>query len=293
MANSSAAHNMHNNINGSGAVPLDNSDIGLVPSKSLTEFKLFSELPPELRSKVWELAASEPRSVKLSPGADKTNKYRRRVAFNQASSSIQGQRRHPAILHATFESRSEGLRHYAKCHEKPREKARKYITNTVFINFEVDKFIIDTYQVNAGRQCLPLTSRQNFDIATSEQIAARAQKIEIHVSYFLQSEYMYHTLGEIAREVSQVVAAYDLFATAARSIWEFQDFTVSFNCKAHNEHLDGIEYYRKMVEEEFIQHYRNRIKQSPNCQLLGGEDPRIPRLDFRIRGGAIVAMPDL
>ncbi|CZT48510.1 uncharacterized protein RSE6_09214 [Rhynchosporium secalis] len=121
----------------------------------LEVFELFDKLPPEIRSMIYELMSSESRCVKLFEDS-----RRRRARMHAWNSNVQGQSRHPAIVHVSREARWEALRSYTICHDRPRiyiDKAlitesglvlstqsmkldNAGVKNTYFIDFAKDYF---------------------------------------------------------------------------------------------------------------------------------------------------------
>jgi 2EXR family len=82
-------------------IPLDN------PTQ---QFLKFSNLPKEIKIKIWKVIAHQRRSIKLVANT-------LQLHADHRSHSIQHQRRVPAILHICQESRKEGLIYYDACRE--------------------------------------------------------------------------------------------------------------------------------------------------------------------------------
>jgi hypothetical protein len=107
----------------------------------LTEFTLFSDLPVEVRLKIWALVASEVRRVKLI-GRNGLRNWKHKM------SSIEGQSRHPAMLQVNVEAREEGCRFYTRCQEKKQpphshtghSDHTSDMANVVYINFSREIF---------------------------------------------------------------------------------------------------------------------------------------------------------
>ncbi|PMD63162.1 uncharacterized protein K444DRAFT_626905 [Hyaloscypha bicolor E] len=103
----------------------------LPPAEPLKEFVLFPKLPLEIQNKIWKVAASTPRVVKLF----------------RPEYEVQ-----PSILLTSREVRREGLRYYKTCIAKfPHYGGHKYgcfylpkehQKRIVCINFEVDQFVV-------------------------------------------------------------------------------------------------------------------------------------------------------
>ncbi|KAG4429604.1 hypothetical protein IFR05_014911 [Cadophora sp. M221] len=94
---------------------------------------------------IWGMIASEPRVVRVIDA----------VAMQTWKSSVEGQSRHPAVMHVNQESRIQGERFYKLCREKAtrqvrdKEGLRELRTcsrlgggNFIYINFEVDQFFL-------------------------------------------------------------------------------------------------------------------------------------------------------
>ncbi|KAN0099197.1 hypothetical protein V8E51_012972 [Hyaloscypha variabilis] len=119
----------------------------------LYEFLLFPKLPPELRNKIWEHAAHVPRVVKVI--CHMREIHLEEIDRGSWNSNVEGQTRHPGIMQACRESRVEGGRYYDLVHEnvvptfkylngrsRPANLVADVISNTLYINFRVDRFVI-------------------------------------------------------------------------------------------------------------------------------------------------------
>ncbi|KAK8862906.1 hypothetical protein PGQ11_009141 [Apiospora arundinis] len=89
-----------------------------VDDQSLTTFTLFSSLPPELRLKIWDFAASVPRIVLAScitQGLDAEGEGDHGATEQQQLRELSSRRACrfvPAVLHANHESRTRALEHH-------------------------------------------------------------------------------------------------------------------------------------------------------------------------------------
>ncbi|KAH7372126.1 hypothetical protein BKA64DRAFT_715134 [Cadophora sp. MPI-SDFR-AT-0126] len=78
----------------------------LVPtSPPLEKFELFEKLPRDIRMMIYALMASEPRCIKLFGGYRPGQRN-----IHPWNSNVDGQSRHPSIVHINNEARQEGLR---------------------------------------------------------------------------------------------------------------------------------------------------------------------------------------
>ncbi|KAG4425326.1 hypothetical protein IFR04_001476 [Cadophora malorum] len=77
-----------------------------VPScPPLKKFGLFESLPKEVRIMIYELMIAEPRCIKLFEGHRPGDQH-----IHPWNSNVEGQSRHPTIMHICQEARHEGLR---------------------------------------------------------------------------------------------------------------------------------------------------------------------------------------
>ncbi|KAK0105043.1 hypothetical protein ONS95_004589 [Cadophora gregata] len=123
-----------------------------IPEKNPTKsFTLFLKLPPELRTFIWKICASQPRNFFLLSWRDE----------GHATARVQNRDDQPVILQVCRESRAEGFRLYHKCQEHeaippdpPETKkmeSRIMVRQTLYVNFKVDTFhIIPTYHYPFG-----------------------------------------------------------------------------------------------------------------------------------------------
>jgi hypothetical protein len=116
-------------------------NLEIPPPTQEEKFHLFPDLPLELRNKIWQLAANEPRIIILD---DRQRPPSNRYSW---SSTVPQQQRHPGILHTSKEARAEGMRHYELCWEKTKGSSNAqhrrgihWWANAVFVNFHVDVF---------------------------------------------------------------------------------------------------------------------------------------------------------
>ena len=111
-------------------------------------FPHFGRLPIELRTKIWGIAASEPRVIKLLEVSDSNSCY---SMPEKLSLIVPGQSKVPAILHVSKEARAEGLRYYEPSVQRSNSATEP--GDTVYANFEVDIF----WRAGAGFQ-----ARRNY-----------------------------------------------------------------------------------------------------------------------------------
>ena len=117
------------------------------PGNNLQEFHYFAKLPPEIRKMIWGFAAHEPRIIKIVPDEyfDRREGYQDWTDVVLVDRRVDGQTKHPGVLHTSREAREEGLRYY-----EPAEGTVLYacedsefgVVETcidVFINFSVDQ----------------------------------------------------------------------------------------------------------------------------------------------------------
>jgi hypothetical protein len=109
----------------------------------LYEFTLFPQLPRELRNKIWEFAATEPRNIKLLLALIDAD-----AGLHPRRTLIEGQHRHPGLLQACSESREEGLRVYQPCYHYSNYRVgfphwQDSRSNITYINFALDQFELD------------------------------------------------------------------------------------------------------------------------------------------------------
>ncbi|KAN0089585.1 hypothetical protein V8E51_019845 [Hyaloscypha variabilis] len=105
--------------------------------KVLHSFTIFPKLAPEIRAMIWKHAAFESRTIKL---------FRLDGRSDPAKTSVvEGQQRHPGIVHASRNSRAVALKVYTKCQENPRQELTRQsimgMGNVVFVNFSTDRFL--------------------------------------------------------------------------------------------------------------------------------------------------------
>lgn len=139
------------------------------PPKSdntLREFTFFSDLPPELRARIWRYAAHVPRVISLLYHTKEIDPAE--VNGGSWTSNVEGQTRHPGIMQACRESRGEGSKYYELIQETALPTYRYlYLTparkvknagfieyyrsfeslqglsgNLVYINFDTDSFVV-------------------------------------------------------------------------------------------------------------------------------------------------------
>jgi hypothetical protein len=95
-------------------------------------FTCFPDLPLELRNKIWMRACLEPRTFTLTVKTD-----------HQIGRTVHGCLPNPSVLPVNFESREEAKKHYEFCAQsKAKLDAFSLITCGIYINFDVDRFLI-------------------------------------------------------------------------------------------------------------------------------------------------------
>lgn len=262
---------------------------------ALKEFTIFSELPRELRNRIvrnscvfvcqkymltraqWEFAASEPRIIKLlapdtAPGSP--------IFRSSKSSMVQGQAKHPGILHATQESRFEGLRLYTSCHEKIRQhpvRVRKYAVNTIFINFNVDLFIVQSVDLNTGSWSSPMPSfsKLNFDVPSTAKIVALARNFEIHLPC---------PESDLFMKALEVLHLYRMLGDQGRSIQELNRVDVCFDGAILNQGQHSfveIEQYKDETEAKFKIDFRMIFLLYSKREIFLANNFRLPNFLWR------------
>jgi hypothetical protein len=111
------------------------------PPPPLTTFSLFSQLPTEIRLKIWDFACHQPRNIALNnefcrhKGADS-------IFYTERYFSILTSLRAPAILFVSKESRAEAL-HYYQLDFKTRTPFPYYegMTSGLWINYRCDRLV--------------------------------------------------------------------------------------------------------------------------------------------------------
>ncbi|KAF8855267.1 hypothetical protein BDZ45DRAFT_746643 [Acephala macrosclerotiorum] len=118
-----------------------------VPETSGT-FDPFSRLAPELQIKIWQLVATtQPRTITVYH-------HRGGAIFHRYPQKCDGQTQVPAILHVSHQARTEGLKYYIRCLEKPLDEAQWSIylrgrkgaypgRKLIYINPAVDRFLFE------------------------------------------------------------------------------------------------------------------------------------------------------
>ena len=104
------------------------------------QFHCFAKLPLELRNNIWKRACFESRIIKVAANEGTAE-------FETVQRSVEGQRRHPAILHASREARAEGGRVYQRFQDLIRnldttDNGVHDQYNTVCINCAVDHLML-------------------------------------------------------------------------------------------------------------------------------------------------------
>jgi hypothetical protein len=134
-----------------------------IPPHQLTllTFALFPKLAPELRNMIWSQVACEPRTINI---------FRLDEDCASQSSNVEGQTRHPGILHACRESRKEALKHYEEhyrfCRNGLGHGEEKLSRNLIFINFHVDRFLLVVPQTTHLRAALDYAYPEGFNVGS-------------------------------------------------------------------------------------------------------------------------------
>ena len=113
-----------------------------------TSFTLFSELPGEIRLKIWSFAISVPRTITIT--SDRPP-YKRGAA--EPVQTFQANVPNPAILYVCAESRHEALAVYKPCFKTYRTRDDHFLPTGrhLYVSFEQDTFHLeDTLLVFLG-----------------------------------------------------------------------------------------------------------------------------------------------
>ncbi|KAE9365513.1 hypothetical protein N431DRAFT_430989 [Stipitochalara longipes BDJ] len=138
----------------------------------LDSFTPFPRLSPEIRDMIWEQATFEPRTIKL---------FRLDGQLDpEKTSYVEGQLKHPGIVHACRESRRVASEVYEKCQEESRGCGMRPSIigkrNTVFVNFAIDRFL---FVVSGGAQ---LAHNEAFpDFNFMQTTVRKIQHLEMEV----------------------------------------------------------------------------------------------------------------
>lgn len=200
-------------------IPLDNRT---------QQLPKFSDLPKEIRIKIWKIIAHQRRSIKLV--ADTLQLH-----ADHKSHRIPHQRRVPAILHICQESREEGLLYYEPCleytpwdvglstNDAPWFSATYF--NTIYVciqgllshaiqanaeifqvNFAVDRFYFrHSHDTNNDDHKINL---QHYNFARNT--LAKIQYLEINSYHGPQEVYRHHSLLRIMLNVNILTVTIDI-----------------------------------------------------------------------------------
>ncbi|KAE9365504.1 hypothetical protein N431DRAFT_353777 [Stipitochalara longipes BDJ] len=156
----------------------------LAISSPSNTFTRFPQLSREIRNKVWKFAAMQPRDIRLG---------KLRHFHEEQDAEHEGdETKAPAILGATREARSEGLRFYTKVRESRRSVRKgengiyfavdlvmdEIVGRDIWVNFEVDRFVWSTGYFPVDPSGLPMStmiralgySDFNFEKSVTQQI---------------------------------------------------------------------------------------------------------------------------
>ncbi|TAQ85404.1 hypothetical protein B7494_g6262 [Chlorociboria aeruginascens] len=100
--------------------------------KKLTEFTIFSKLPPELQLSIWKLAVPGPRMITIRASAD-VDTFRPSNLLDTVGSLVSV----PALLHTNSDSRSVALKVFEK------RFASQHPFGYTFLNFNIDTLSFD------------------------------------------------------------------------------------------------------------------------------------------------------
>ncbi|KAL2062058.1 hypothetical protein VTL71DRAFT_6324 [Oculimacula yallundae] len=164
----------------------------------LEKFELFEELPREIQFMIYGEMMAESRCIKLFERPRSSNPYEKLI--QPWDSNIEGQRRHPAIVHVSQEARQEALRFYTICYDRPRvyreykfeapvgeeEEAAIKVSkmeltiggkrNTYFINFSQDHFSHGSTKFPVSTVQLAGPSDFNFEADVLAQVQNMYQR---------------------------------------------------------------------------------------------------------------------
>ncbi|KAG4433950.1 hypothetical protein IFR05_010563 [Cadophora sp. M221] len=224
----------------------------------LKKFEPFMQLPRELRFMIWGMIARQPRKVKLLECSIRPFEH----SATHWNPNVWGQSRHPAMVQVCTESRNEGLRYYAICHDKTRyipyknqpHKVGRYMSNTFFINFNLDLFIHGSSQYSTWDNHFPGPNSFNFDL----DVLAQIQHIEQLPSY-----------REPVQNYSSLWAATMLDAVIFRTnIWEnLKDVTLVHNDYGQHCTLETTIFHSAMLE--WADKMERNLRMFPVCPKTG------------------------
>ncbi|PVH79839.1 hypothetical protein DL98DRAFT_515902 [Cadophora sp. DSE1049] len=139
-------------------------------------FGRFGDLPLEIRQLVWQFAASEPRVVELRHATDRKSRKHILSSEEIESGGIWSIAEIPPVLHASRESRIEGLKSYKLAFGTQGREAR------VYVNFENDIVLL-------GRRC-PMSSVVVGSTAANHMVrCVRMNDLEKIVRLAIRSEF--------------------------------------------------------------------------------------------------------
>ncbi|KAH6718404.1 hypothetical protein BKA61DRAFT_717249 [Leptodontidium sp. MPI-SDFR-AT-0119] len=236
----------------------------------LETFEQFMQLPSELRLLIWGYIARQPRKVKLL----ECSLRHFEPSSAHWNSNVEGQSRHPAMMQVCSESRNEGLRYYTVCRDRVRyvvyrnqlRKFGRHMSNTFFINFNLDVFIHGSSQFQTWDNHFPGQHSFNFGLDILSQI----QHIEQLPCYREQVQ-NYSSLW-MATMFDAVI-----FRT---SIWKnLKDVTLVHNDYGRYCTMETTNFHSAMLD--WKDKVERRMRMFPTCPETGSllyTTPNIPEL---------------
>jgi hypothetical protein len=106
---------------------------------------------------IWHYASNEPRAINIFRH-DGTHKP-------SPSWQVEGQTRHPGIVHACRESRTVALKHYRKYEKISNRSSIRKQGHVIFVNFTVDRFLLAVPETTTLRVALSHADIDGFNFA--------------------------------------------------------------------------------------------------------------------------------
>lgn len=183
-------------------------------------FTNFANLPPEIRSQIWEYALPNPRIIHIKGNIRELNEGKRCFA-----DSVD----HPVLLHACHESRTIVLKHY-RCAFEP------HLRHPVFFDHSQDVLLMQNENILNNffeRSKGSITS----EVTTVKVIAIDLIRLDFRpethnvISLFFS---MMAVTGALATAVTRFGNLQEIVLLKPRSEWDLQD---SFSCDTYKENL--------------------------------------------------------